>query len=813
MISHHKVSSALTLAIALTGIFLHVAWARSKETQSSIEFSHDVKPILARRCFACHGPETAESGLALHEAQAAFGEIDSGLQAIVPGDADASELFRRISSNDDSERMPPEGKPLSLEEVAAIRQWIDEGANWEKHWAFVPISQPTPPEVTQIGWVRNDIDRFILRRLESAGLQPAQPASKRVLARRIYYDLIGLPPTPKQLAKFLADSRPDAYERLVDELLTSPHYGERWARHWLDVVRYAESNSFERDNPKPNAWKYRDYVIKSLNDDKPYDQFVLEQLAGDELPNVTDETMTATGYYRLGLWDDEPADPVQALADEMDDIVSTTGQAFLGLTVGCARCHDHKIDPFPQADYYGLMAFMADVTTYGTRADQQTNNQWSVAPPKIRKQRDTLRESKRKLEDSKIQLEERAIQRMSGAIQQLTESEKREEVLREHLRTHFKGQEEQDYNRTIAKIEALAKKLEKLGPDNAVLALARTDPSPPVMRIHQRGNPHVLGNVVVPHFPEIFGGYEPKIPTSNDQSGSAGRRRILANWIISPDNPLTSRVVANRVWQHHFSRGIVRSPNNFGQLGIPPTHPELLDYLATYLIDHNWQLKPLHRLILTSNTYRMSSKADPESLAADPENNLFWRFDMRRLSAEEIRDSVLSVSGKLNDSLHGPSVYPQLSQEVLATQSQPGLNWGESNAQERSRRSIYVHVKRSLLLPLLTAFDLPDPDSSCEARFNTTQPAQAFALLHSEFLHESAGDLALRVQSEAGTESKRQVAHAVELVLGREATIEEIQDGIELINLIQNEHKQDANEALRYYCLTLLNLNEFIYLD
>ncbi|TWU27309.1 PSD1 and planctomycete cytochrome C domain-containing protein [Bythopirellula polymerisocia] len=805
---------ALSMTLILTLIlgFAQDDRADAAGLNNQVNFARVIKPILARKCFACHGAETAESGLALHSAQTAFAKGDSGLPAIVQGKADSSELLRRISSEDELERMPPEGKPLSTEEINLIRQWIDEGAKWEKHWAFEPISRPALPEVQHTDWVRNDVDRFILSLLEASRLQPAKPASKKVLARRIYYDLIGLPPTPDELAEFLADHRPDAYERLVNKLLASPHYGERWARHWLDVVRYAESNSYERDSPKPNVWKYRDYVIQSLNDDKPYDQFVREQLAGDELDEVTDETMTATGYYRLGLWDDEPADPVQALADEMDELVSTTGQAFLGLTVGCARCHDHKIDPFPQADYYGFVAFMGDVTTYGTRADQLSNNQWSTAPTKIRARQDLLNNDLKSKEAVKLQLEQQAIKRMSGVLQRLTESDKREEVLRENLRAHLKANEEQEYDVTLQEITALNQEIEKLGHDHAVLALARTDSSPPATHIHVRGNPHVPGKDVVPHFPQILGGEEPEITPLGNRA-SVGRRRVLADWIASPENMLTSRVIANRVWQHHFGRGIVRSPNNFGQLGIPPTHPKLLDYLASYLTDHNWRLKSLHRLIVTSSAYRMSSEANPAGMAVDPDNNLFWRFDFRRLSAEEIRDSVLAVSGKLNRELYGPSIYPQLSQEVLATQSQPGLNWGDSTPEQQARRSVYIHVKRSLLMPLLTAFDLPDPDSSCEARFNTTQPAQAFAMLHSTFLHEQATDLAQRVQNEAGAEKNSQVTHALQLVLGREANQEEIQLGLDLITRLRNEHGQDANEALRYYCLALLNLNEFIYLD
>jgi hypothetical protein len=345
------------------------------------------------------------------------------------------------------------------------------------------------------------------------------------------------------------------------------------------------------------------------------------------------------------------------------------------------------------------------------------------------------------------------------------------------------------------------------------LAVATCIPHPEPTHILLRGNPHVPGAEVQPHFPALFGDAAPEIPAAPEGARSAGRRRVLAEWIASPRNMLTARVIVNRVWQHHFGRGIVRSANNFGELGTPPTHPELLDWLALWLIDHDWRLKPLHRLIMSSNAYRMSSASDARALAADPTNDLFWRFDMRRLSAEEIRDATLVASGQLNRSIYGPSIYPTLSQEVLATQSMPGKGWGESTPYERTRRSVYIHVKRSLLTPMLVAFDFPDVDSSCEARFVTTQPGQALAMLHGEFMHEQAEKLAERVRTEAGSHTRDQVTHAIRLTLGRQATDEEIADGLKLLDQLTDDHRQQPDEALKYWCLTVLNMNEFIYLD
>jgi len=329
----------------------------SAETQQ-VDFIQQVQPILAKRCFACHGPDQSEGGIRFSDEESAFAETDSGDPAIVRGDAEASMMIARITSDDEFERMPPEGDPVSPAEAAILRQWIEQGANWDQHWAFRPMVRHQTPAVENPLWSQNPVDTFIFHSLSAAGLPPNPPAGRATLIRRAYYDLIGLPPTIEQVEAFVNDPDPAAFEKLIDELLDSPHYGERWGRHWLDLVRYAETNSYERDGDKPNAWKYRDYVIESFNEDKPYDQFIREQLAGDELDQVTQETLTATGYYRLGIWDDEPADPLQAKYDELDDIIMTTGQVMLGLTINCARCHDHKIDPIPQKDSYSLVAML-----------------------------------------------------------------------------------------------------------------------------------------------------------------------------------------------------------------------------------------------------------------------------------------------------------------------------------------------------------------------------------------------------------------------------------------------------------------------
>jgi hypothetical protein len=808
---HSVFVTCLSIAAAMGG-------DQARSGPPAVSFASDVKPLLARRCFACHGPTASEGGLRLDDSQAAFAELDSGLRAIVPGDIENSELIARVTADDETLRMPLYAKPLTPQEIDTLRQWIEAGARWEKHWAFVPPQRHAPPKVERQEWVANPIDAFILDGLEQAGLPPARPADPRTLARRAYFGVIGLPPTGDQLAAFLTDYENDAsgaWKRLLDALLDSPHYGERWARHWLDIVRYAETNSYERDGLKPYAWKYRDYVIRSFNDDKPYDQVLREQLAGDELAEVTDETIIATGYYRIGLWDDEPADPLQARYDELDDILSTTSQAMLGLTVGCARCHDHKIDPIPQADYYGLLAFFTDLTPYG---DIQTrngdrNSLWDLSEPEERERRAKLRDEEYEIRRERKRIEEVGIARMSVGDQEISRTPDREKLLQDKLHQFLKDSEWESYQAAGKRLDSCRKKIERLPEPTQALAVAKCDPHPEPTHILARGNPHVPSDKVEPHFPALFGDAAPLIPPAAEDARSAGRRRVLAEWIASPRNMLTARVIVNRVWQHHFGRGIVRSANNFGELGSPPTHPELLDWLALWLIDHDWKLKPLHRLIMTSNTYRMSSAGEERALSVDPTNDLFWRFDMRRLSAEEIRDATLVASGQLNRDVYGPSVFPKLSREILATQSQPGLGWGDSTPAEQARRSIYIHVKRSLLTPMLVAFDFPDVDSSCEARFVTTQPGQALAMLHGEFLHEQAAKLAERVGAEATPDPRDQVPHAIRLALGREASEDEIADGLGLLDRLARQQGQKPEEALKYWCLAVLNMNEFIYLD
>lgn len=929
-------------------------WHVDLHAQAKIDFAAEIQPIFAKNCVTCHGPDEAEGGLRLTEKKTVFGELDSGESGVVPGKPDQSELFHRITSKDESVRMPPEEEPLSTEQIETIRRWIEQGAEWKAHWGFVRPTKRQPANVSDNNWGGNPIDQFVLTKLEEADLKPAPPAREARLLRRAFYDLTGLPPTPQQVREYLNDKSDDRYERLLDRLLGSKHFGEKWGRHWLDLVRFAETNSYERDGPKPEAWRYRDYVIRSFNSNKPYDQFVIEQLAGDEIESPNYDSISATGFYRLGLWDDEPADRELAKFDGFDDIVTTTGQVFLGLTINCARCHDHKIDPIPQADYYGLLAFFRNIRPYG-RGDSilrtvfeneqaKLNHQKKVAELETQRNsvqaqvvafenefrekfesasqstgiadiddlrfaffRDTWKklpafdeikaettgtvpsgrfdlslatrpnsfgfvfegflkvpksgeyqfeldsdDGSRLIIDGKKLLEHDGIHGLgdvkSGAIslqagrvpirleyfqgnfgkglyvawsgpdfelrplsaqdKQLADNNLNESI-EKHGKEVFGKTRFAEFRKLKKRLDQLKKK--KVDPPK-VLAVTEYDREVPETFILARGNPHAPADKVEPHFPAVLGAGQPTFSKPKNTQTS-GRRMALAQWIASPENIQTSRVMMNRVWQHLFGRGIVRSASNFGIMGTPPTHPELLDWLAIRFTEEEWNIKAMIRLIMRSNTYRMSSRPNEKAYAIDPLNNLFWRQNMRRLSAEEIRDSVLAVNGTLNRETYGPSVYPEIPKEVLAGQSRPGSGWGRSSQHQQNRRSVYVYVKRSLLLPVLESFDVADTDTTCPVRFVTTQPTQALALLNSKFSNDQAKILATRIKREAGEDIQEQVELALWLTTQRQPTDKEIQDGVKLIEELQSEEGADPTTAINMFCLMALNLNEFLYLD
>ena len=596
-------------------------------------------------------------------------------------------------------------------------------------------------------------------------------------------------------------------------MLESPRYGEKWGRHWLDLVRFAESNSYERDGDKPHAWRYRDYIIRAFNADKPYDRFLREQLAGDEFADPDNDAIIATGFYRLGICDDDPADRELARYDGLDDIVATTGQVFLGLTVDCARCHNHKLDPIPQKDYYRLLSFFQNINHYrnGGPTDVVPLFADDVAKAAYENAMRDLQRKRSGLQAAIMEIENLFRARyFKGELEEKPASKDFNKLIQEEGRRTL-GAEPFERYQQLQK-ELLALKEDTVSADQA-LVVTENGTNAPETFVLVRGNPNVKGDQVEPAFLEVLAAPPPPLPPPPAGAKTTGRRTALANWIASPSNQLTARVMANRLWQYHFGRGIVRSPNNFGLQGDRPTHPELLDWLASEFVAQGWRLKPMHRLIMTSNAYQMSSRGRTEALKLDPANDLFWRFDMRRLTAEEIRDSILAYSGTLNLKMSGPSVFVDIPKEVQAGQSQPGNGWGQSTAAEQARRSVYIKVKRSLITPLLESFDLAETDRSAPVRFNTVQPTQALGMMNGEFLNQQAALLAARLRREAGDDVRQQVRLGLNLVTARPPTEAEIKRGVGLIEAIRMENPAAPERALNYYCLMALNLNEMVYVD
>ena len=1128
-------SLALILALGAQS-----ASAESVSPDDTAYFEEQVRPILAARCFECHGAEgKAKGGLRLATRAGFLAGGDSGPVDEVDGALDAALFLTAIGYEDEFLQMPPTAK-LPDEELAVLRRWIASGASYgsaadgahAEHeeprvtrgdgltgWAYRPIVRPPVPEIGP-PLPEHPIDAFVRARLHAAGLAPNPPADERELVRRVHFDLTGLAPRPEDVEAYVRDTDPEKWSKLVERLLALPQYGERWGRHWLDVVRFAETNGFERDSDKPNIWRYRDWVIDAFQRDLPYDRFVLEQLAGDELTDRERGSITASGYLRLAQWDDEPgAGALQGRYDVFDDIVSTTGQVFLGSTIGCARCHDHKADPFDAEHYYEFMAFfhgLTDMSRGGSQVDVSTE---AEAAESARLEEQRLQEVQR-LEARRAALVAELTGALrardgapvpgSGPISDLTYRFYRDTwatlpdfemfrpedtgalpggyldlgprtrdnaigfVLEGHLQVPADGAYEfrlhaDDGARllldgaAIATLDGLgdaprlaagqaalragaaplrlewfnaagAPVLEALwrrrddtrwryrfdapqgdwaaeryddtdwaeglggfgtrgtpnaeigtewstsevwlrrtfhweaeaGGDasgerndpalvlhhdedvevyvNGVLALQRggyvtdyivesmsaearaalrpgsnvlavrcrqtaggqfvdvavvprhiahegrplrevaagwrslTTPrtassdadvarlfeargdellgagvyerfrklderlraererrvpratafaarergaEPPPLAVHVRGNAHALGAPVEPRVPAFLAAAPlPAIVPTADGS-SSGRRTALARWMTAPENPLTARVMVNRIWQHHFGQGLVATPNDFGELGERPTHPELLDWLASEFIAQGWSVKAMHRAILSSETWRQSARGREEALALDPTNSLLWRVSPRRLGAEEVRDGMLAVAGLLNLERGGPSVFGRMPEAALATSSTPDSVWGRSPKEQQNRRTVYIKVKRSLLTPLLVAHDMADVDASCPARFTTILPTQALQMLNGEFPREIAAAFAERLEREcpappsgaAGGLLAARVRRGLEVAFARPASTDEVERHVAFLEELQRAEELSSRRTLELFCLTVLNLNEFVYVD
>jgi hypothetical protein len=740
--------------------------APAPRTAAEKFFASKVRPILDGKCFKCHGGKKVRGGLRLDSRSALLKGGDSG-PAVVPGDADKSRLIQAIRYKHEDFKMPP-GKQLPPAVVADLVAWVKDGAVWPeqsspgrasaaKRWAFTPIPKVVPP-ADPAGWSANPIDRFVRARLREHGLQPAGPADKRTLIRRVTFDLVGLPPTPAEVDDFLADRSPAALATVVDRLLASPQYGERWGRHWLDVVRYADTGGFEVDHLYANAWRFRDYVIRSLNADKPFDRFLQEQVAGDELWPANRDAVLASRLYGLGPVQSESAMVSNQLEYEwLTDAADTTGAAFLGLTFGCARCHDHKYDPLTQKDYFAMQAiFAASDRPY---------------PAKVRLTR---------------------LKALNGLLAETPLPKKLEHDPRCTLRT-----EDQVGLRLFHRQESLA-----------------------VHRLH-RGELSKPREVAEPAFPAVL--LRATHPPDFAGVPPTQRRATLARWLTAPDNPLTARVLVNRVWSWHFGQAIVRTPNDFGAQGEPPTHPELLDWLARDFREHGWSLKHLHRRIVLSSTYRMRSAAGDNGQRLDPENRWLWHFPRRRLEGEAIRDAMLACAGTLRLKAFGPPVVPPLSRQELTGLFDAKGKWPVTkDAAEHSRRSVYLLVRRTFVYPLFAAFDPPEVMASCPQRARTVVPTQALTLFNSPLVRDQAAAFARRLRKECGDKPEEIVSRAWLLAFGRPITQAESTRTQTFLRqrtaAAQGAADQDARTApaeaaLTELCLALFNTNEFIAID
>jgi mono/diheme cytochrome c family protein len=775
--------------------FVFIAAARVGAAEPSVNFDKDIGPIFMRRCGSCHGAEKQRGGLRLDHKVDALRGGDTG-PAIVPGKAAESLLVRLISGTDPDKVMPPKGERLTAAQVAAVRGWIDLGARWPNDgsaamnsadwWSLKPLTKPVIPPSAG----RDPIDAFILAKLTERGLTPAPEADRRTLIRRLYFDLIGLPPTLAEIAEFVEDPTPDAYEKLVDRLLASPHHGERWSRHWLDVVHFGETHGYDKDKPRPHAWPYRDYVIRALNTDKPYDRFVQEQVAGDVLfPDTVDGT-EALGFLAAGPWDfighaelpESKIDGRIARHLDRDDFVSNTIGTFLSLTVHCAQCHNHKFDPITQEDYYSLQAVFAAID----RTDKVFDSDPTIAARRadLEGQRNALRLLVGPESPEQI------------VVRETVESKLR--ALPPPRVAYVGGIHQGSGNFTGTGASG--------GRPRAIHVLPRGD----VTRPGKEVGPGAIA--AVPGLAARF-----SLPPNHSE---AERRAALARWLTDSKNPLVWRSIANRVWQHHFGRGIVDTPNDFGRMGQLPTHPELLDWLAADLRDNGGSLKTLHRLIVTSATYRQSSAVEPANARIDADNRFLWRQNRRKIDAEAVRDSILLVAGQLDPAMGGPSFQDFV---VEKPEHSPHYEYQLHDPDDPAahRRAIYRFVVRSKQQPFMAAFDCADPSLAVDKRNETITPQQALGMMNNQLVLVMAAHLAERATIRAGSVSDGVLYKTKTPSLARPArTDAAVSSAFRLA--IGREPTAAERTALADYCLKhglentcriILNLNEFAFVD
>lgn len=777
-------------------------------------FETRVRPLFIDKCVRCHGADKQKNNLRLDTREGMLTGGDGG-PAVIPHDSAESLVMKAVRYED--LEMPPDD-PLSTEEIAHLTNWIDAGAPWPDHdaplrttaspsfneddrawWAFQPVVMPDIPVTEGDNWSDNPIDQFVYSRLADENLKPAPRASRINLVRRLYFDLVGLPPTPEEIAAFLADESAEPWENLVDQLLDDPRYGEHWGRFWLDLVRYAESDGWNKDSYRPDIWRYRDYVVKSFNDDKPYPGFVREQLAGDEISGDDPANRVATGFLRLGIYEYNQRDARGQWNDTMNEITDVTADVFLGMSVSCSRCHDHKFDPIPQTDYYGLRAFFEpliwrDDLPAATKVDQaawrEKQDAWDGTAADVNARIDALCEPyyARKWKDT---IDKFPLEIQDCFYKPVEERNSWEDQMAYLVARQF-------YEEGTPALKSMSKEdeaqLASLEEERAAFDALKPAPLPKTMCVTDfPGDPSptfVPGKddaPVTPHFLSILSDVAPAIP---DLPGSTGRRTALAEWITREDNPLTTRLIVNRVWQQHFGVGLVSTASDFGRLGQPPTHPDLLDWLTANYIANGWSMKYLHRMILLSATWRQSTEHPraADCLVKDPGEQLLWRSRARRLTAEGVRDAMLSASGELDSTVGGASVKSEV-----------------------PRRALYVQSFRNAPNALLQAFDATSGLTSVAQRSRTITPTQALLMLNGEYTLERAGKLADRVLDMNPDNMDEALSVALMLTWGRSPSPEELSQARDFVDVENGE--TTSRDRVVDFCHVLLNSNEFLHID
>jgi hypothetical protein len=789
--------TAMTQRMILTTLLALLISGLTARAADKVDFNREIRPLLSSKCFQCHGPDekARKSKLRLDLHEFATKPAKSGEIPIVPGKPDQSELVKRISTHAEDDVMPPpkNSAPLTPKQVATLRAWIEQGAEYAVHWAYLKPVRSEPPAVKEITWPINEIDRFVLNKLEQDGLHPSPAADRYALIRRLSIDLTGLPPTMQEADDFAHDASPDAYEKLVDRLLAKPAYGERWAQVWLDLARYADSQGFAND-PDRTIWRWRDWLIQSFNQNKPFDQFTIEMLAGDLLPNATQNQLIATGFHRNTLTNTEGGtQPEEFRSAAIVDRVNTTMQTWTGTTIGCAQCHDHKYDPIRQKEFYQLYAIFNNTEDHNTADDAPTLDVPRVGQEKLAEElRPQVAEAKRKLDEENKKLDagraewEKSVTRESlpkeiaGILAKPAKDRKKGEP--EKLANYYRDQASPDWKKIDADYRALDQKYKALTVTTPILREGK----PRETFIHLRGNYLAKGDKVEPGLPAIF----PPPP-----AGEPMNRLTLARWLVSPENPLTARVAANRLWEELFGIGIVETSEDFGTQGEPPSHPQLLDWLASEYVRSGWDTKHLLKIIVMSATYRQSSGVSESLAQRDPYNRLLARGPRVRLSAEEIRDQALAASGLLSTKMFGPPCQPPKPNFGLSAAFGATTDWKADTGEERYRRGLYVRVRRNAPYPSMTTFDAPDRTYCNVRRMRTNTPLQALVTLNDPCFVEAAQALARRVAKEGGSDVASRVAFAFRACLTRPPTAGEASRLVQLYQETRAKYEGSPQEA------------------